>query len=169
MPHAIRFHQTGSPDVLQWEDVAVGDPGPGEARVRHTAIGLNYIDTYHRSGLYKVALPSGLGNEAAGVVEAVGAGVTHVKPGDRVAYGTGPLGAYSEARIMPAGVLLKLPEGVSVSELAQAMQIKATDIIKKLMMDYKVMATVNQKLNKDVVETLSRELVAARFGHRIDQ
>src|SRR6266704_2596317 len=113
MPHAIRFHQTGSPDVLQWEDVAVGDPGPGEARVRHTAIGLNYIDTYHRSGLYKVALPSGLGTEGAGVVEAVGGGVTDVKLGDRVAYSGGPLGAYSEVRVMPADRLVKLPEGVS--------------------------------------------------------
>ena len=113
MPHAIRFHQTGSPDVLQWEDVAVGDPGPGEARVRHTAIGLNYIDTYHRSGLYKVALPSGLGTEAAGVVEAVGSGVNEIQVGDRVAYCGGPLGAYSEVRVMPADRLVKLPEGVS--------------------------------------------------------
>jgi len=74
MPHAIRFHATGGPEVLQWEEVAVGDPGPGEARVRHTVVGVNYIDTYHRSGLYKLPLPSGLGTEAAGVVEAVGSG-----------------------------------------------------------------------------------------------
>src|SRR6266487_161726 len=113
MPNAIRFKQTGGPEVLQWESVAVGEPGPGEARVRHTAIGLNYIDTYHRSGLYKVALPSGLGTEAAGVVEAVGAGVTEIKAGDRVAYFGGPLGAYAEVRVMPADRLVKLPEEIS--------------------------------------------------------
>ena len=96
MPHAIRIHANGGPEVLRWEEVAVGDPGPGEARVRHTAVGVNYIDTYHRSGLYKLPMPSGLGAEAAGIVEAVGPGVDWVKPGDRVAYCGGPLGAYSE-------------------------------------------------------------------------
>jgi len=113
MPHAIRIHKTGGPEVLQWEEVAVGDPGPGEARIRHTAIGLNFIDTYQRSGLYKLALPSGLGGEGAGVVEAVGAGVTDIKPGDRVAYCGGAPGAYSEVRVMPADRLVKLPDGVS--------------------------------------------------------
>ena len=113
MPHAIRIHKTGGPEVMQWEEVAVGDPGPGEARVRHTAIGVNYIDTYHRSGLYKLALPSGLGMEGAGVVEAVGPGVTDIKPGDRVAYSGGPPGAYSEVRIVPADRLVKVPDGVS--------------------------------------------------------
>ncbi len=112
MPHAIRFHQTGGPEVLCWEEVAVGDPAPGEARVRHEAIGLNFIDTYHRGGLYPLPLPSGLGREGAGVVEAVGEGVTDIKPGDRVAYGTGPLGAYSEVRCMPADKLHKLPDGI---------------------------------------------------------
>lgn len=112
MPHAIRFHQTGGPEVLRWEEVAVGDPAPGEARVRHEAIGLNFIDTYHRGGLYPLPLPSGLGREGAGVVEAVGDGVTDIKPGDRVAYGTGPLGAYSEVRCMPADRLHKLPDGI---------------------------------------------------------
>ncbi|WP_305072524.1 quinone oxidoreductase family protein [Propionivibrio sp.] len=112
MPHAIRFHQTGGPEVLCWEEVAVGDPAPGEARVRHEAIGLNFIDTYHRGGLYPLPLPSGLGREGAGVVEAVGEGVTDIKPGDRVAYGTGPLGAYSEVRCMPADRLHKLPDGI---------------------------------------------------------
>ena len=121
MSHAIRFHTTGGPEVLSWEEVAVGDPGPGEARVRHAAIGVNYIDTYHRSGLYKVALPSGIGNEAAGVVEAVGAGVDWVKPGDRVAYGTGPLGAYSERRVMPADRLVRIPDGVSERTAATLM------------------------------------------------
>src|SRR2546423_3745145 len=121
MTHAIRIHKTGGPEVLTWEEVQVGDPGPGEARVRHGAIGLNYIDTYHRTGLYKLPLPASLGNEAAGVVEAVGPGVTHVKAGDRVAYGTGPLGAYSEARVMPAAHLLKLPDGISDRQAASMM------------------------------------------------
>ena len=113
MPFAIRFHQTGGPEVLRWEEVTVGDPAPGEARVRHEAVGLNFIDTYHRGGLYPLPLPSGLGREAAGVVEAVGDGVTDIKPGDRVAYGSGPLGAYSEVRCMPADRLLKLPDSLS--------------------------------------------------------
>lgn len=113
MPFAIRFHQTGGPEVLRWEEVTVGDPAPGEARVRHEAVGLNFIDTYHRGGLYPLPLPSGLGREGAGVVEAVGDGVTDIKPGDRVAYGSGPLGAYSEVRCMPADRLLKLPDSLS--------------------------------------------------------
>jgi NADPH2:quinone reductase len=97
--------------VLRLEDVEVGAPGAGEARVRHTAIGVNFVDTYHRSGLYPLPLPSGLGVEAAGVVEEVGAGVSHVRPGDRVAY-TGPLGSYCEARLVPTDRLVKLPEGI---------------------------------------------------------
>ena len=121
MPHAIRFHKTGGPEVLQWEEVAVGDPGPGEARVAHKAIGLNYIETYHRSGLYPLPLPSGLGTEAAGVVEAVGPGVTEVKAGDRVAYCNGPLGAYSEKRVMPADRLVKLPDGIGFEQGASMM------------------------------------------------
>ena len=112
MPFAIRFHQTGGPEVLRWEEVAVGDPAPGEARVRHQAVGLNFIDTYHRSGLYPLPLPSGLGTEAAGIVEAVGAGVTDLQVGDRVAYAGGPLGAYSQVRCLPADRLLKLPEAI---------------------------------------------------------
>ena len=112
MPFAIRFHQTGGPEVLRWEEVAVGDPAPGEARVRHQAVGLNYIDTYHRSGLYPLPLPSGLGSEGAGIVEAVGAGVTDLQIGDRVAYAGGPLGAYSQVRSLPADRLLKLPETI---------------------------------------------------------
>ncbi len=112
MPHAIRIHQTGGPEVLRWEEVAVGDPAPGEARVRHEAVGLNFIDTYHRSGLYPLPLPSGLGLEGAGVVEAVAAGVTNVKVGDRVAYAGGPVGAYSEVRCMPADRLLKMPDSL---------------------------------------------------------
>jgi len=112
MAHAIRIQSTGGPDVMQWEEVAVGEPGPGEARVRHTAIGVNYIDTYQRSGLYKLPLPSGMGSEAAGVVEAVGANVDWVKPGDRVAYSGGPIGAYSTVRVMPADRLVKIPAGI---------------------------------------------------------
>ena len=121
MPKAIRIHQTGGPEVLQWESVTVGEPGPGEARVRHTAVGLNYIDTYHRSGLYKLPLPSGIGLEASGVVEAVGPGVTDIAKGDRVAYCGGPPGSYSELRVMPADKLVKLPDGVSDRSAATLM------------------------------------------------
>ena len=123
MPHAIRLHKTGGPEVLTWEEVSVGKPGPGEARVRHTAIGVNYVDTYFRSGLYPATLPSGLGSEAAGVVEEVGPGVADIKPGDRVAYGSGPLGAYSEVRVMPADRLVVLPNGIT-DQQAAAMMLK---------------------------------------------
>src|SRR6187401_2822304 len=123
MSRAIRIHTPGGPEAMQWEEVAVGDPGPGEARIRHTAVGVNYIDTYHRSGLYKVPLPSGLGSEGAGVVEATGPGVDWVKPGDRVAYCGGPLGSYSEARVLPAERLVKLPDGISDQQGA-AMMLK---------------------------------------------
>ena len=112
MVQAIRFHQTGGPEVLRWESVEVGEPGPGQVRVRHAAVGLNFIDTYHRSGLYPLPLPSGIGLEAAGVIEAVGEGVTQFSAGDRVAYAGGPVGAYSEARCMPTAPLLKLPEAI---------------------------------------------------------
>ncbi len=121
MTKAIRFHQTGGPEVLKWEDVTVGDPGPGEARVKHHAVGLNFVDIYVRSGLYPNPLPSGLGTEAAGVVEAVGAGVTHVKAGDRVAYAGGPQGAYCEARVMIAEKLIKLPDSISFEQGAAMM------------------------------------------------
>ncbi|HEY5762927.1 MAG TPA: quinone oxidoreductase [Rhodocyclaceae bacterium] len=124
MTQAIRIHKTGGPDVLQWEEVKVGDPGPGEARVRHEAVGLNYIDTYHRTGLYPLpALPSGIGLEGAGVVEAVGSGVEGLKAGDRVAYAGGPPGAYSEARCLPADRLLKLPKGID-SRTAAGMMLQ---------------------------------------------
>jgi NADPH2:quinone reductase len=122
MPKAIRIHETGGPEVLRLEEVAVGEPGAGEARVRHTAVGVNYIDTYHRSGLYKLPLPAGIGVEAAGVVEAVGPGVSLVKPGDRVAYAaSGAPGAYAEARLMPADRLVRVPEGVSDATAAAAL------------------------------------------------
>ena len=107
---AVRFHETGGPEVLRWEDAHVGEPGSGEARVRHVAVGLNFADTYFRTGLYPSERPSGIGVEASGVVEAVGPGVTHVAPGDRVAYTGSPLGAYSTERVMPAAFLVKLPE-----------------------------------------------------------
>jgi NADPH2:quinone reductase len=107
---AIRLARTGGPEVLEYVDVEVGDPGPGEARVRNHAIGVNYIDIYFRTGLYPLDLPGGLGQEAAGVVEAVGKGVTHVRPGDRVAYAARPNGAYSQLRVMPADVLVRLPD-----------------------------------------------------------
>jgi NADPH:quinone reductase len=123
MPHAIRFHQAGGPDVLKWEEVQVGKPGPGEARVRHTAVGLNFVDIYNRMGVYPATLPSGLGSEGAGVVEEVGPGVTDLKAGDRVAYGSGPLGAYAEVRVMPADRLLVLPKEIA-DKTAAAMMLK---------------------------------------------
>lgn len=121
MTHAIRFYQTGGPEVLQWEPVALDAPAAGEAQVRHHAVGVNYIDTYHRSGLYPVALPSGIGLEGAGVVEAVGEGVTEVAPGDRVAYAGGPLGACAEVRNLPAQRLVRLPESLSFEQGAAMM------------------------------------------------
>ena len=113
MTKAIRFYETGGPEVLKFEDVEVGEPGPGQARVRHTYIALNFIDVYFRTGRYPLALPNGLGSDAVGVVEAVGPGVDYVKPGDRVGYLIGPQGAYSQARVMPAEVLIPLPDGIA--------------------------------------------------------
>jgi NADPH2:quinone reductase len=113
MTKAIRFHETGGPEVLKFETVEVGDPGPGQVRVRHTGIAVNFIDIYFRIGRYPAPLPNGLGSDAVGVVEAVGPGVTFLAVGDRVGYMLGPLGAYSEARVMPAEVLIKLPDGIS--------------------------------------------------------
>jgi NADPH:quinone reductase len=121
MSKAIRIHAIGGPEVLRWEDVTVGDPIPGQARVRHTAVGVNFIDTYHRTGLYKLPLPSGLGVEAAGVVEAVGSGVAHVRAGDRVAYVSRPPGAYAQAALVPADRLVRIPDGVSDEAAAAAM------------------------------------------------
>jgi NADPH2:quinone reductase len=112
MAKAIRYARTGGPEVMEVVDVDVGEPGPGEARVRNHAIGLNFIDVYFRNGLYPAPLPGGLGHEGAGVVEAVGPGVAHVKPGDRVAYAARPNGAYSELRVMPADILVKLPDAI---------------------------------------------------------
>jgi NADPH2:quinone reductase len=120
MAHAVRFHQPGGPEVLRWEEVVAGEPGPGQARIRHAAVGLNFADTYFRSGLYRVPLPAGIGVEAAGVVEAVGQGVTHVAAGDRVTY-TGfldTLGAYSTERLMPAAPLIRLPDAIACDTAA---------------------------------------------------
>jgi NADPH:quinone reductase len=125
MAKAVRFHETGGPEVLRYEDVEVGDPGPGQVRLRHEAVGLNFADTYFRSGLYPVPLPAGMGVEAAGVVEAVGEGVTNVAAGDRVTY-TGfinTLGAYSTERLCPAAPLIKLPQGITC-ETAAAMTMR---------------------------------------------
>ena len=120
---AIRFAKPGGPEVLSLHDIELPPPAPGQVRVRHTAVGLNFIDTYHRSGLYPVALPSGLGLEAAGTIEALGEGVTGLKLGDRVAYCTGPIGAYAEANNVPADRLVNLPTAIS-DEVAAASLLK---------------------------------------------
>ena len=134
---AIRIDETGGPEAMQLVDVDLPPPGPGEIRIRHTAIGLNFIDTYHRSGLYPVKLPAGLGLEAAGVVEAAGDGVTHLKPGDRVAYGNGPLGAYAQARNAPANRVSKIPDDIP-DETAAAMMLKGMTVRYLLRQTYKV-------------------------------
>ena len=121
MTHAIRIHQTGGPEVLQWEAVQVGKPGRGEIRLRQAAAGLNYIDVYHRTGAYPVQTPATPGMEGAGVVEEVGAGVTEMKVGDRVAYASAPMGAYAEARLMPADRVVKVPDGISDVQAASMM------------------------------------------------
>lgn len=126
MAKAIRFHKTGGPEVLQQDEIQVGEPGPGQARIRHTAIGVNFVDTYQRSGLYPMPLPQVAGNEAAGVVEAVGAGVTELKAGDRVCY-TGLIGSYCEQRLVPADRLVKLPAGIT-DEQAASMLLKGLTV-----------------------------------------
>jgi NADPH2:quinone reductase len=120
MVHAIRVHQTGGPEVLSWEELEVGDPGPGQARLRQHAVGLNYIDVYHRTGLYPQPLPFTPGTEGAGVVEAIGPGVTSLRPGDRVAY-AGPVGGYAESRLIDADRLVKLPDEISFEQAAAMM------------------------------------------------
>ncbi|MGO8693300.1 MAG: quinone oxidoreductase family protein [Rectinemataceae bacterium] len=127
MAKAIRLHETGGPEVLRLEEIEVGDPRPGEARVRQTAIGVNFVDTYQRSGLYKLELPGGIGGEAAGVVEAVGEGVTQVRPGDRVAYCTGTPGSYADLRNVQAERLVKLPDAVS-DRVAAGMMLKGLTV-----------------------------------------
>jgi len=121
MPKAIRMQQTGGPDVLQWQDVEVGEPGAGEVRIKQHAVGLNFIDVYHRTGLYPLEMPSGIGLEGAGVVEAVGADVDEFTVGDRVAYAAPPLGAYAEVRLMPAHRLVLLPDDIDFTTAAAMM------------------------------------------------
>jgi NADPH2:quinone reductase len=120
MPHAIRVHEVGGPEVLKWEEVEVGDPGPGQVRLRQEAAGINFIDVYHRTGLYPQPLPFTPGVEGAGVVEAVGPGVANVKKGDRVAY-AGPIGGYAEERLIGADKLVSLPEGIDAEQAAAAL------------------------------------------------
>jgi len=126
MAKAMRFHKQGGPEVMQYDDVQVGDPGPGQVRIRHTAIGVNFVDVYQRSGLYPMQLPMVAGNEAAGVVDAVGQGVTELKAGDRVAY-TGLPGSYCDLRIVPADRMVKLPQGIS-DEQAASMMLKGLTV-----------------------------------------
>ncbi len=122
MTHAVRIHETGGPEALRYETVEVGDPGPGEVRLTQTAIGLNFIDVYHRTGLYPFpSLPATIGLEAAGTVEAVGDDVTELAPGDRIAYAAPPIGAYAEARLMPADRLVKLPQAITDQQAAAMM------------------------------------------------
>ena len=137
MTYAIRIHQTGGPEVLSWESVDLPAPGAGEATVRHAAVGLNFIDTYHRTGLYPLPMPSGIGLEGAGVVEAIGPGVTEVQVGDRVAYAGGPIGAYAEARNIPAHRLLKLPDAISF-DTAAAMMLQGLTAAYLLRKTYRV-------------------------------
>src|SRR5690606_37418801 len=141
MTKAVRIHEHGGPEVLRYEEVEIGDPGPGEIRIRHTAIGLNFLDCYYRTGLY--AAPNGLplipGNEAAGIVESVGEGVSDLKVGDRVAYGSAPIGAYCENRIVAADKVVKIPEGIS-DEQAAGMMLKGMTAEYLLRRTYKAKA-----------------------------
>ena len=136
MSKAIRFHRQGGPEVLQLDDIQVGEPGPGQVRIRHTAIGVNFGDTYQRSGLYPMQVPAVAGNEAAGVVEAVGPGVKGLKKGDRVAY-TGLPGAYCEERVVPADRMVKIPSGIS-DEQAASMMLKGMTVHYLIFSTYRV-------------------------------
>lgn len=137
MVHAIRVHETGGPDVMKWEEIEVGEPGEGEVRVRHEAVGLNFIDCYFRSGLYKTDLPYTPGAEAAGIIDAVGPGVTDLAVGDPVSYGTGPLGAYAEMRVMPALHVVKRPDTIDATTGA-AMMLQGMTVEYLLTRTYKV-------------------------------
>ena len=140
MPHAIVLSETGGPENLRWQEVTVGEPGPGQVRLRHTAIGLNFIDVYHRTGLYPLpSLPAVIGLEAAGIVEAVGPGVSDLTVGSRVAYASPPAGAYSEVRLMPADRLVALPDGIDDAHAA-AMMLKGMTAEYLLCRTYKVKA-----------------------------
>lgn len=139
MTNGIIIEKTGGPEVLQWRGVRLEKPDEGQVRIRHTAVGLNYIDTYQRSGLYPVPVPGSIGQEAAGIVEAVGAGVSHIKVGDRVAYAGGPPGAYAEARVMPGAPLVKVPDGVS-DQQAAAVLLKGMTVQFLIRRTFKVQA-----------------------------
>jgi NADPH2:quinone reductase len=137
MLHAIRFHKPGGPEVMVWEEIQLGKPGPGEARIRQTAVGLNFVDVYNRMGLYPVPMPSGLGSEGAGIVEEVGAGVTGLQLGDRVAYGSAPVGSYAEARLIPADRLIKLPNSID-DKTAAAMMLKGLTVQYLIRQTYRI-------------------------------
>ncbi len=139
MSFAIRIHEVGGPEVLQWQEVTVGEPGPGEVRLRHGAVGLNFIDVYFRTGVYGAEVPFTPGLEASGVVEALGEGVSDLRVGDHVAYAAPPAGAYSEERLMPADRVVKVPDGVS-DELAAAMMLKGMTARYLLRQTYRVKA-----------------------------
>jgi len=143
MAKAVRFHKQGGPEVLQYEDVQVGDPGQGQVRIRHTAIGVNFVDTYQRSGLYPMQLPQVAGNEGAGIIEAAGAGVSDLKAGDRVCY-TGLPGSYCEARVVPADRMVKLPQGISEEQAASM-------LLKGLTVHYLVFTTYPVKKGETVL------------------
>ena len=134
---AIVMNEPGGPEVMKLEEVELDAPSEGQVRVRHTAVGLNYIDTYHRSGLYPLAMPSGIGLEAASVVEEVGSGVNGLSVGDRIAYGTGPIGAYAEARNVPASRVTRLPDSIS-DETGAAMMLKGMTVRYLLRETYEV-------------------------------
>ncbi len=142
MTKAIVIHEYGGPDVLQWEDIEVGEPGPDEVRLRHEAMSLNFRDTYHRTGSYKIPgdkFPAIIGGDGSGVIEAVGENVSHVKAGDRVAYGTGPMGSYAQARLIPAEFVVKLPDEISFEDGA-AMMVKGLTANYLLRQSYDVKA-----------------------------
>ena len=141
---AIRFHQTGGPEVLKYESIEIGQPGPGEVLLRQQAVGVNFIDVYHRTGLYPLPLPSGIGLEGAGIVEAIGQGVSDFKPGDRVAYGVGPIGGYADARLIPAGKIVKLPDNIDCRQAAGAM-------LKGLTAQYLLRRTYNVKAGDTIL------------------
>lgn len=136
MVHAIRIHEHGGPEIMKWEEIDVGEPGQGQVRLKHRAVGLNYIDTYHRSGLYKISLPAVIGTEGAGEITAVGPGVTEFKMGDRVAY-AGPMGAYTEERLIPADRVVKVPDSID-DPTAAAMMLQGMTVRYLLKETYKV-------------------------------
>ena len=157
MVHAIRIHEAGGPDKMKWEEVEVGAPGPGQIRLKNSAAGLNYIDTYHRTGLYKLPLPLVLGMEGAGTVTAVGDGVSDIKVGDRVAYASAPLGSYSEERLMQADRVVVLPQGISD-------QTAAAIMLKGMTTEYLVQRTYKIKAGETVLFHAAAGGVGLLFG-----